>query len=183
MTRWKLTIEYDGRPYFGWQRQAHGLSIQQEIEQAIAKFSGETVRLHTAGRTDAGVHALAQVAHFDLERPSDGKVVREALNAYLRPQPISILAAEAVGPHFHARMSARRRRYRDVVLNRQAFIGYRPSLARALSAGYRGNGRRRVPPDRPPRFFQLPRQRMPGQIAYQDARPVGHRDGRRQPDL
>ena len=124
MTRWKLTIEYDGRPYFGWQRQAHGLSIQQEIEQAIAKFSGETVRLHTAGRTDAGVHALAQVAHFDLERPSDGKVVREALNAYLRPQPISILAAEAVGPHFHARMSARRRRYRYVVLNREA----KPSL-------------------------------------------------------
>ena len=120
MTRWKLTIEHDGRPYVGWQRQINGKSVQQEIEQAIAKFSGETVRLHAAGRTDAGVHALGQVAHFDLERPTDAKVVREALNHYLRPQPISIVSAEVADPHFHARMSARRRRYRYVVLNREA---------------------------------------------------------------
>jgi tRNA pseudouridine38-40 synthase len=135
MARWKLTIEYDGRPYVGWQRQAHGTSIQQEIEEAIAKFSGETVRLHTAGRTDAGVHALGQVAHFDLERPSQGKVVREALNAYLRPQPISILSADEVGAHFHARMSARRRRYRYIVLNRES----RPALSigRAWHVPYR----------------------------------------------
>jgi len=120
LTRWKLTIEHDGRPYVGWQRQINGKSVQQEIEQAIAKFSGETVRLHAAGRTDAGVHALGQVAHFDLERPTDAKVVREALNHYLRPQPISIVSAEVADPHFHARMSARRRRYRYVVLNREA---------------------------------------------------------------
>jgi tRNA pseudouridine38-40 synthase len=120
MTRWKLTIEHDGSPYVGWQRQAEGASVQQEIEEAIWKFSGETVRLHAAGRTDAGVHALGQVAHFDLERPSDSHTVREALNAHLRPQPISVLSAEAVDNHFHARMSARRRRYRYVILNRPA---------------------------------------------------------------
>jgi tRNA pseudouridine38-40 synthase len=135
VTRWKLTIEHDGRPYVGWQRQAHGQSVQQEIEEAITRFSGETVRLHAAGRTDAGVHALGQVAHFDLERPTEAKVVREALNHYLRPQPISIVSAEVADPHFHARMSARRRRYRYIVLNREA----RPALAigRAWHVPYR----------------------------------------------
>jgi len=124
VTRWKLIIEHDGRPYVGWQRQANGASVQQEIEEAITKFSGETVRLHAAGRTDAGVHALGQVAHFDLERPTEAKTVREALNHYLRPQPIAIVSAEEADPHFHARMSARRRRYRYIVLNREA----RPAL-------------------------------------------------------
>jgi tRNA pseudouridine38-40 synthase len=119
-TRWKLTIEHDGRPYVGWQRQAEGRSVQAEIEQAIAKFSGETVRVNGAGRTDAGVHALAQVAHFDLERDTDGRTVREALNAYLRPEPIAILSAELAPPGFDARLSARYRRYRYVVLNRPA---------------------------------------------------------------
>jgi tRNA pseudouridine38-40 synthase len=133
--RWKLTIEHDGRPYVGWQRQAHGKSVQQEIEEAITKFSGETVRLHAAGRTDAGVHALGQVAHFDLERVTEAKTVREALNHYLRPQPIAIVSAEAADPHFHARMSARRRRYRYIVLNREA----RPALeiGRAWHVPYR----------------------------------------------
>ena len=123
-TRWKLTIEYDGRPYMGWQCQAHGASVQSEIENAIEKFSGERTRLHVAGRTDAGVHALGQVAHFDLERAADPRTVRNALNAHLRPQPIAILAAEQAPPGFHARMSARRRRYRYLVLNRPA----RPAL-------------------------------------------------------
>lgn len=108
----------------GWQRQAHGVSVQQEIEQAITQFSGETPRLHTAGRTDAGVHALGQVAHFDLERATTSRTVRDALNAYLRPQPIAILSAAAVEPDFHARLSARRRSYRYLVLNRPA----RPAL-------------------------------------------------------
>jgi tRNA pseudouridine38-40 synthase len=94
--------------------------VQGEIEQAIAKFSGEQVTVHAAGRTDAGVHALGQVAHFDLERDCDGHTVREAINAYLRPQPIAVLHAEAAPPGFHARLSARRRRYRYVVLNRPA---------------------------------------------------------------
>jgi tRNA pseudouridine38-40 synthase len=118
--RWKLTIEHDGRPYVGWQRQAEGRSVQAEIEQAIEKFSGESSRVHGAGRTDAGVHALAQVAHFDLERETDGRTIREALNAYLRPEPIAILSAETAPPGFDARISARFRRYRYVVLNRPA---------------------------------------------------------------
>jgi tRNA pseudouridine38-40 synthase len=118
--RWKLTIEHDGRPYVGWQRQAEGRSVQAEIEQAIEKFSGESSRVHGAVRTDAGVHALAQVAHFDLERETDGRTIREALNAYLRPEPIAILSAETAPPGFDARISARFRRYRYVVLNRPA---------------------------------------------------------------
>jgi len=108
----------------GWQRQAHGASVQEEIEGAIEKFSGESPRLHVAGRTDAGVHALGQVAHFDLERPTDARTVREAINAHLRPQPIAIVTAEKAPAGFHARLSARRRRYRYVVLNRRA----RPAL-------------------------------------------------------
>jgi tRNA pseudouridine38-40 synthase len=124
VTRWKLTIEHDGRPYVGWQRQARGQSVQQEIEQAIIKFSGESPTVHAAGRTDAGVHALGQVAHFDLERPTEGRTVREAINAYLRPQPIAVLVAEIAPPGFHARLSARKRRYRYIVLNRPA----RPAL-------------------------------------------------------
>jgi tRNA pseudouridine38-40 synthase len=118
--RWKLTIEHDGRPYVGWQRQANGRSVQGEIEQAIQKFSGESPRLCGAGRTDAGVHALAQVAHFDLERETEGRVIREALNAWLRPEPIAILSAEPAPPGFDARLSARYRRYRYVILNRPA---------------------------------------------------------------
>jgi tRNA pseudouridine38-40 synthase len=118
--RWRITIEYDGRPFQGWQHQPHGPSIQAEIEQAILKFSGETARLHGAGRTDAGVHALGQTAHFDLEKETDGRTVREALNAHLRPHPIAILEAAPADPGFHARLSARRRRYRYRVLNRAA---------------------------------------------------------------
>ncbi|HLG90505.1 MAG TPA: tRNA pseudouridine(38-40) synthase TruA [Alphaproteobacteria bacterium] len=123
-TRWKLTIEYDGRPFMGWQRQAHGASVQEEIERAIEAFSGEAPRLHVAGRTDAGVHALGQAAHFDLEKPTTARTVREALNAHLRPHPIAVLKAEPAPPGFHARTSARRRRYRYLVLNRPA----RPTL-------------------------------------------------------
>ena len=104
----------------GWQRQPHGASIQEEIERAIEKFSGESARVHTAGRTDAGVHALGQVAHFDLAKDTDGRTVREALNAHLRPHPIAILSAEAASEHFHARLSARHRRYLYRVLNRPA---------------------------------------------------------------
>jgi tRNA pseudouridine38-40 synthase len=135
VTRWKLIIEHDGRPYVGWQRQAQGASVQQEIEEAIAKFSGETVRLHAAGRTDAGVHALGQVAHFDLERPTEGRTVREALNHYLRPQPIAIVSAEEADLHFHARMWARQRHYRYIVLNREARAAL--DIGRAWHVPYR----------------------------------------------
>jgi tRNA pseudouridine38-40 synthase len=111
MTRVKLTIEYDGGPYVGWQQQENGPSVQEAIETAIHRFCGETVRLFTAGRTDAGVHALGQVAHFDMDADFPMDTVRDALNQHLRPQPIAILTAEAVDEDFHARFSARRRHY------------------------------------------------------------------------
>jgi tRNA pseudouridine38-40 synthase len=120
MPRFKLTIEYDGGPFVGWQRQENGHSVQQAIEEAVAAFSGETIVLKGAGRTDSGVHALGQVAHFDLMRERTPDVVRDATNANLRPRPITILAAEEVGTDFDARFSARRRHYLYRILERRA---------------------------------------------------------------
>ena len=119
MTRWRVTIEYDGGDYVGWQRQDNGPSIQQAIEEAVFAFCGETVRVFGAGRTDAGVHALGQVAHIDIDRPTTADTVRDALNAYLREQPISVLAAAAAPDGFHARISARERVYLYRILNRR----------------------------------------------------------------
>jgi tRNA pseudouridine38-40 synthase len=111
MPRYRLTIEYDGGPFVGWQRQANGMSVQQALEEAIAGFSGETVRVQGAGRTDAGVHALGQVAHFDLLREWRPDKMRDALNFHLRPAPIAILLAEPIAEDFDARFSAIRRAY------------------------------------------------------------------------
>lgn len=119
MTRWRVTVEYDGGPYVGWQRQENGPSIQQALEEAITEFCGETVRVHGAGRTDARVHAFGQVAHFDIERQTTADTVRDALNAHLREAPISILEAAAVPDDFHARISARERVYLYRILNRR----------------------------------------------------------------
>src|SRR6218665_551525 len=96
MPRYKLTIEYDGTPFSGWQRQSERPSVQQALEEAIAAMSGEVVTTQAAGRTDAGVHALGQVAHFELSKDWDPFRIREALNYHLRPDPIAIIAAEAV---------------------------------------------------------------------------------------
>ncbi len=120
MPRYKLTVEYDGRPFCGWQRQAHDLSVQQVLEEAIARFSGETVTTQAAGRTDAGVHALGQVVHFDLSREWNPFKVREALNYHTKPHPVAIVTAEAVGPQFEARFSATARHYEYRILNRRA---------------------------------------------------------------
>lgn len=120
MPRYKLTIEYDGGPFVGWQRQENGLSVQQALEQAIAAFSGETVVVKGAGRTDSGVHALGQVAHIDLARERAADVVRDATNANLRPHPITVVAAEAVADDFDARFSAVRRHYLYRILQRRA---------------------------------------------------------------
>jgi tRNA pseudouridine38-40 synthase len=114
--RWKLTVEYDGTPFAGWQRQENALSVQQCVEKAVQRFSGETVTLHVAGRTDAGVHATGQVAHFDLERKSDEKTVRDAINFHLRPHPVAVVKAEPVAPEFHARFSAIYRAYRYKII-------------------------------------------------------------------
>lgn len=120
MKRFKLTIEYDGGPYVGWQRQDNGPSVQEAIETAITAFCGEDQRLQTAGRTDAGVHALGQVAHFDMEAEFGADTVRDALNKHLRPHPISILDAEEVSEGFHARFSAKRRHYLYRIICRRA---------------------------------------------------------------
>ncbi|MBB5753156.1 tRNA pseudouridine(38-40) synthase TruA [Prosthecomicrobium pneumaticum] len=120
MPRYRLTVEYDGRPYVGWQAQANGRSVQQAIEEAILRFSGETVRIRGAGRTDAGVHAIGQVCHLDLARPFAAQKIREAMNAQLRPEPIAILEAEAVDEGFDARFSAAARHYLYRILDRRA---------------------------------------------------------------
>jgi tRNA pseudouridine38-40 synthase len=120
MTRFALTIEYDGTPYMGWQRQAHGPSVQQAIEEAIAATSGAEVQLHAAGRTDAGVHALAMRAHFDLETELTAFRLMGALNAHLRPAPIAILGCEIVPDSWHARFSCIGRAYEYRIVNRRA---------------------------------------------------------------
>ena len=120
MTRFRLTIEYDGRPFMGWQRQAHGPSVQQAIEEAIQAITHEEVVLHAAGRTDTGVHALAMTAHVDIARPISALRLADGTNAKLRPLPISILSAEAVDQEFHARFSCIGRRYVYRIVNRRA---------------------------------------------------------------
>jgi tRNA pseudouridine38-40 synthase len=120
MPRYKLTIEYDGGPFVGWQRQANGRSVQQAIEGAVAAFAQEEVVLKGAGRTDAGVHALGQVAHIDLARAWDTDTVRDATNAHLRPEPVTILAAELVPAEFDARFSAVKRHYLYRITDRRA---------------------------------------------------------------
>lgn len=121
MTRWKLTLEYHGAGFCGWQRQGHdAVSVQQVLEDAIFKFSGEDVTLHVAGRTDAGVHAEGQVAHFDLNKETDADTIRDALNFHVRPHKVSVLQVGAVTEEFHARFEALNRSYRYQVLNRRA---------------------------------------------------------------
>lgn len=126
-TRWKITIEYDGRPFSGWQYQDHIISVQQVIEDALYKFCQQVIRIHVAGRTDAGVHACGQVAHFDLDygdRALSGYDLAKAMNAHLGDHPVSIVMAERVDAEFHARFSALNKLYRYRVLNRPA----RPAL-------------------------------------------------------
>ena len=120
MPRYKLTIEYDGGGFVGWQRQENGLSVQQVLERAVAGFCGQNVNVFAAGRTDAGVHALGQVAHFDIDRDARPETVRNALNFHLKPEPVAVLNAEAVSSDFHARFSARQRVYLYCITNRRA---------------------------------------------------------------
>lgn len=124
MPRFKLVIEYDGTGLVGWQRQGQGLSVQGLIEDAIFAFSGTRPTVFTAGRTDAGVHATAQVAHCDLDRDMRGDKLRDAINFHLKPHRVAIIGAERAADDFHARFSARGRRYRYDILNRRA----RPAL-------------------------------------------------------
>jgi tRNA pseudouridine38-40 synthase len=120
MPRYRIIIEYDGTPFLGWQRQADGVSVQGALEAAIARFCGEETGVRGAGRTDAGVHALGQVAHFDLAKDWEPFRVREALNFHLKPAPVSVLECARAVPDFDARHSATARHYRYRILNRRA---------------------------------------------------------------
>jgi len=126
--RFRMTVEYDGRPFMGWQRQAHGPSVQAAIEDAIHAVTGETVVLHAAGRTDAGVHATGQVAHVDIEKDLDAFRLMEAINARIRPAPVAIIdCVEA--PGFHARFDCIGRAYRYRIVNRRAPLTLDAGLA------------------------------------------------------
>jgi len=120
MPRYKLTLEYDGGPFRGWQRQGEGDSVQQALEDAVRGFCGEDVQVAAAGRTDAGVHARGQVAHLDLSRAVTPETLRNALNHHLRPRPVAVLEATVVGDDFHARFSAKARHYLYRIVNRRA---------------------------------------------------------------
>jgi tRNA pseudouridine38-40 synthase len=129
MPRYKLTIEYDGRPFVGWQVQDNGPSVQGVLAAAIAAFCGEEARVQGAGRTDAGVHALGQVGHVDLAKDWDEDTVRDALNAHLRPHPVAVLKAERVADDFDARFSAIQRHYRYRIISRRADLTFERGLA------------------------------------------------------
>jgi tRNA pseudouridine38-40 synthase len=120
MPRYKLTIEYDGTPYVGWQQQDNGISVQGVLTAAIAAFAGERVVVSGAGRTDTGVHALGQVAHIDLAKAWEVDRIRDAANFHLRPQPVAVLKAEQAAPDFDARFSAVKRHYLYRIVNRRA---------------------------------------------------------------
>jgi tRNA pseudouridine38-40 synthase len=138
MPRYKLVIEYDGAPFVGWQVQENGVSVQAALEAAVAAFCGESASVRGAGRTDAGVHALGQVAHLDLTRKWDTDTVRDAINAHLKPHPIAVLSAEIVPATFDARFSALKRHYLYRIVNRRAPLALEASrawrIARPLDA-------------------------------------------------
>ena len=124
MPRYKLTIEYDGRPFVGWQIQDNGPTVQGVLMAAVEAFCGEKASVQGAGRTDAGVHALGQVGHVDLAKNWDDDTVRDALNAHLRPHPVAIITAEQVEKTFDARFSAIKRHYLYRIINRRADLTF-----------------------------------------------------------
>ncbi|MEM7327377.1 MAG: tRNA pseudouridine(38-40) synthase TruA [Pseudomonadota bacterium] len=129
MQRYKITVEYDGRPYFGWQRQDGQPSVQQVLEEAAATLDGAPVLMQGAGRTDRGVHATGQVAHFDLQKPRPIRKIADALNFHLRPEPVAVVAAEEVASDWSARFNATLRAYRYVLINRRADLTLDKGLA------------------------------------------------------
>jgi tRNA pseudouridine38-40 synthase len=129
LTRFALTLEYDGRPFMGWQRQDHGPSVQQALEQAAFAVLGERVAVHAAGRTDAGVHATGMRAHLDVVKPVGAFRLMEALNALVRPAPVAVLDCVAVADDWHARFSCVRRHYRYDVATRRAPLTFAKGLA------------------------------------------------------
>jgi tRNA pseudouridine38-40 synthase len=139
MPRYKLTIEYDGRPFVGWQIQQNGPTVQGALEKAVSQFCGEVVFVQGAGRTDAGVHALGQVAHVDLDKDWEPDTVRDAVNAHLRPDPIAVISVEQVPDTFDARFSATKRHYLYRIINRRADLTFERGralrIAKLLNSG------------------------------------------------
>lgn len=129
MPRYRLTLEYDGRGFVGWQRQANGLSVQEVLETAIAKLTGAPTTVVAAGRTDAGVHAMGQTAHADFARAYPTSTVIDALNFHLKPHSVAVLDAAEASPEFHARFSAVKRRYLYRIVNRRANLTFDRGLA------------------------------------------------------
>ena len=129
MTRFALTVEYDGRPFVGWQRQAHGRSVQGALEEAAFAVTGERAAVHAAGRTDAGVHARAMSAHLDIAKPIAPFRLKEALNAKLRPSPVAVLACAVVPDDWHARFSCTGRSYAYLIDNRRAPLTFGKGLS------------------------------------------------------
>jgi tRNA pseudouridine38-40 synthase len=129
VTRFRLTIEYDGRPFMGWQRQAHGPSVQAALESSAAAILGEEIVVHAAGRTDAGVHGRGMVAHLDVAKAVTPFRLMEGLNAGLRPHPVAVLDCAAVSDNFHARFSCVARHYKYRVVNRRAPLTFEAGLA------------------------------------------------------
>lgn len=129
MTRFALVVEYDGRPFMGWQRQDHGPSVQQAIEEAAFAVTGEEAVVHAAGRTDAGVHAVGMRAHLDIARDITPFRLMEALNARLRPHPVAILDCVVVAEDWHARFSCVARHYEYRIVNRRAPLTWEKGLA------------------------------------------------------
>ncbi len=150
MTRFRFTVEYDGRPYFGWQRQDHGPSVQAAIEEAILQVTGETVDVHASGRTDAGVHARAMPAHADIAKSLTPFRLMEAINARLKPQPVAIIDC-AQAPNWHARFDCTGRRYHYRIIDRRAPLSFDAGLAW------------RVPTPLDPQAMQAAAQRLVGQ--------------------
>jgi tRNA pseudouridine38-40 synthase len=118
--RYKLTIEYDGAPYNGWQTQTNGRAVQDAVTKAVRAYCQEEAEVFAAGRTDTGVHALGQVVHLDLKRNDEAYRVRDAINFHLKPAPISVISSELVSEGFHARFSATKRHYLYRIINRRA---------------------------------------------------------------
>lgn len=129
MTRFALTIEFDGRPFMGWQRQSHGPSVQQALEDAVYAVTGERTAVHAAGRTDAGVHGLAMRAHVEIEKTITPFRLMEAINARIRPAPVAVLECVEVEPDWHARFSCIRRSYEYRIVNRRAPLTFEAGLA------------------------------------------------------
>lgn len=133
MPRYRITVEYDGGPFCGWQMQDNGPSVQEALVDALEKLSGERTQVFGAGRTDAGVHALGQVAHFDLGTPWKVDKIRDGLNFHLKPQPVAVLVAEETDEDFHARFSATGRHYLYKMIARRAPLTVDRGLAWRLS--------------------------------------------------